>query len=441
MGCGASKEPAGAHYAAAVRSGPSWIERKDGITIEDAVTRIRAELKIKANLSDEEILAIARQQRGLEKEAEGGWREEVYAVAVEFGIWTGWETDAVDVWVGSIPASQATKGKLKRVFEQYDRVINVTVRYKPRSALDPDNNKSWAMLTFASAAGCSRALRADTIVDDDEGRPHKLKVSPQEVARNRAMRANEENGPGKMEHISALQAEEVDKRLNSKRKNGKKSSKGRAWEEGCTKKLTLAEERQQKHKELRMQLAERGLDASGAIHDLEKRLTTAAAVEGGGGGITGGFTFAHNCTLWIGGIPLDFLEGAPEVSERRFRGLFTDFGKVISVSVRKKPDPKDNYKSWGLVTFADKKDAKKVLRADVIVPTPENRGEWRREATLVTKVAKVNEELNKPDTGSLAVMWKSQENRIVAAKKIQEAVRLRRAQKKANPVCPGLAPR
>ena len=138
---------------------------------------------------------------------------------------------------------------------------------------------------------------------------------------------------------------------------------------------------------------------------------------------------------------MDFLEGAPEVSERRFRGLFTDFGKVISVSVRKKPDPKDNYKSWGLVTFADKKDAKKVLRADVIVPTPENRGEWRREATLVTKVAKVNEELNKPDTGSLAVTWKSQENRIVAAKKIQEAVRLRRAQKKANPVCPGLAPR
>ena len=70
MGCGASKEPTGAHYAGAVRSGPSWIERKDGITIEDAVTRIRAELKIKANLSDEEILAIARQQRGLEKEAE-----------------------------------------------------------------------------------------------------------------------------------------------------------------------------------------------------------------------------------------------------------------------------------------------------------------------------------------------------------------------------------
>ena len=30
MGCGASKEPAGAHYAAAVRGGPSWIERKDG---------------------------------------------------------------------------------------------------------------------------------------------------------------------------------------------------------------------------------------------------------------------------------------------------------------------------------------------------------------------------------------------------------------------------
>ena len=55
MGCGASKEPAGAHYAAAVRGGPSWIERKDGITIEDAVTRIRAELKIKANLSDEEV--------------------------------------------------------------------------------------------------------------------------------------------------------------------------------------------------------------------------------------------------------------------------------------------------------------------------------------------------------------------------------------------------
>ena len=120
--------------------------------------------------------------------------------------------DAVDVWVGSIPASQATKGKLKALFEQYGRIVNVTVRYKPRSALNPDNNKSWAVLTFTDKRDSSRALRAETFVPDDEGQPHKLKVSPQEVERNRAMRANEENGPGKMEDMVAHQQKEVERK-------------------------------------------------------------------------------------------------------------------------------------------------------------------------------------------------------------------------------------
>ena len=135
----------------------------------------------------------------------------------------------MDVWVGSIPAIQATKTKLKALFESYGRVINVTVRYKPRSALNPDNNKSWAVLTYADKSCSSRCLRAETVVDDDDGQPHKLKVSPQEVERNRAMRANEETGPGKMEDMVAQQQADVEKRMNSKgggRKNRGKASEG-----------------------------------------------------------------------------------------------------------------------------------------------------------------------------------------------------------------------
>ena len=225
MGCGASKKAA--YAAPQIASGPSWIQRQNGISIDDAIAQLREDLKIKANLSDPEILEVARQQRGLQ-DVEGNLREKIYHVAVEYGIWTGWETDAVDVWVGSIPASQATKGKLKALFEQYGRIVNVTVRYKPRSALNPDNNKSWAVLTFTDKRDSSRALRAETFVPDDEGQPHKLKVSPQEVERNRAMRANEENGPGKMEDMVAHQQKEVEKRLTSKggRKKGVKVAGG-----------------------------------------------------------------------------------------------------------------------------------------------------------------------------------------------------------------------
>lgn len=437
MGCGASKKSA---YSAPIASAPSWIVRQKGIGIDDAVATLRAEIKIKAQLSDREILDVARQQRGL-SDVPGNLREKVYNVCVEFGIWTGWETEAVDVWVGSIPAIQATKTKLKALFERYGRVINVTVRYKPRSALNPDNNKSWAVLTFADSACSSRCLRAETVVDDDEGQPHKLKVSPQEVDRNRALRANEETGPGKMEDMVAQQQADVEKRLNSKgggRKNrGKGAEPEAAGGSKLDKKLTVAEKRQQKQEQLRIQLAEKGLDTSGGMKDLEDRLAVAAEVAGTSGaggpsGITGGFTFAHNCTLWIGKIPLDFLECPTDVAERKFKLLFATYGLIVSVSTRKKPDPGDEFKSWGLVTFADKKDAKNVLRAEIVVPAPEERGGRRSDAILTTKVAKVNEELQKAETGSLALMWKSQEKRISAAKNIQAAMRARKARQKAG---------
>lgn len=446
MGCGASKKTP--YEAPQIAGGPSWIERQNGISIENAIEQIRAELKIKANLPDAELLDVARKQRGIE-DVEGNLRERVYNVAVEFGIWTGWETDAVDIWVGSIPASQATKGKLKNLFEQYGRVINVTVRYKPRSALNPDNNKSWAVLTYTDKRDSSRALRAETFVNDDEGNRHKLKVKPQDIERNRAMRVNDENGPGKMEDMIKQQQEDVQKRLERKGGGRKKGAKPAEHDNG---KLSVAEKRKRKAQELRQTLAEKGLDTSGGVQDLEKRLQTATEVEGvsagGGAGISGGFTFAHNCTLWIGKIPLDFLECPKDVGERKFKQLFEPFGKVLSVSTRKKPHEHDNYKSWGLVTFADRKDAKKVLRAEILIPPPEE-GERIYDAQLVTKVAQVNDELAKPDTGSLAVMWKSQEKRITAAKKIQSAVRARKAKQKANAGAkrndrkrhPGLVPR
>ena len=435
MGCGASKETA---YEAPLASGPSWIQRQKGISIDDALEQIRKELKIKANLSADDLLGVARRQRGLE-DVEGNLREKVYNVAVEYGIWTGWDTDVADIWVGSIPASQATKGKLKTLFERYGRVINVTVRYKPRSALNPDNNKSWAVLTFSSNAESSRALRAETFVKDDEGQPHKLKVKPQDVERNRALRANEDNGPGKMEDMIKLQQQEVEKRLSSKggRKKGTRVSDNNAGvPKRDTGKVSVSEKRKKKAQELRQSLKERGLDTSGGVQDLEARLKIASEVEGqssgGGAGISGGFTFAHSCTLWVGKIPIDFFECPTDVAERKFKQLFEEFGKILSVSTRKKPNPEDDFKSWGLVTFADKKDAKKVLRAEIFVPPPDGGADRAYEAQLVTKVAKVNEELSKPGSGSLAVIWKSQEKRIAAAKKIQAAVRARKAKQKAN---------
>jgi hypothetical protein len=45
-----------------------------------------------------------------------------------------------------------------------------------------------------------------------------------------------------------------------------------------------------------------------SLEQLAGRLEEAAAVQGrgGGSGISAGFTFAHGCTLWVGGLPVEY---------------------------------------------------------------------------------------------------------------------------------------
>ena len=142
-------------------------------------------------------------------------------------------------------------------------------------------------------------------------------------------------------------------------------------------------------------------------------------------GISDGFSFAHSCTLWVGKIPIEFFDCPLEVVDKKFKQLFEPYGRILSVSTRKKAHPEDNLKSWGLVTFADQKDVQKVLQSVILAP-PDHAHR------LVVKLANVDKELAKPSTGLLAVMWKSQEDRITAATRIQAAVRARFAKNHAR---------
>jgi hypothetical protein len=56
-------------------------------------------------------------------------------------------------------------------------------------------------------------------------------------------------------------------------------------------------------------------------------------------------------TAWVGGVPASYVSKHAEV---RMLRLFKSFGKVVRVTVRKKPDEgPGQHKCWGFVTFAD----------------------------------------------------------------------------------------
>ncbi len=63
-------------------------------------------------------------------------------------------------------------------------------------------------------------------------------------------------------------------------------------------------------------------------------------------------------TLWVGSIPRSMIDCDIGLAADRLRGLFTRFGKVRSVTIRKKPS---EYGTWSLVTFESETSAEQAL--------------------------------------------------------------------------------
>ena len=93
------------------------------------------------------------------------------------------------------------KKSLLRIFEPFGSVSAITTRFKQRGALDNNANKSWALLTFETVGSASRALRAEHIVDDDDGKPHTLMVRPAAIEENLQKPTSVYAPSGKLEKI------------------------------------------------------------------------------------------------------------------------------------------------------------------------------------------------------------------------------------------------
>lgn len=63
-------------------------------------------------------------------------------------------------------------------------------------------------------------------------------------------------------------------------------------------------------------------------------------------------------TLWVGSVPRSMLDCDIGLAADRLRGLFGRFGKVTSVTIRKKPS---EYGSWSLVSFESEAAAERAL--------------------------------------------------------------------------------
>lgn len=107
------------------------------------------------------------------------------------------------------------------------------------------------------------------------------------------------------------------------------------------------------------------------------------------------------CTAWVGGIPAEFVKSNAEMKVLR---LFKKYGKVVRVTVRKKKNDGNTYKSWAFVTFQDAGAVAAAMRNDVRIAD--------YKCTLQVEPAAVSTELEKGEEGALKRMWNEQQSKV-----------------------------
>eukprot|EP01051_Picozoa_sp_SAG22_P012407 SAG22_NODE_1288_length_4868_cov_5.920109_1_plen_374_part_00 len=134
-----------------------------------------------------------------------------------------------------------------------------------------------------------------------------------------------------------------------------------------------------------------------------------AATAGGGQPAGSGGGEDERRTVWVGGIPDEL--AAAEGAETTLSGLFSQFGEVATVAIRKKAagGGGSGDKSWALVSFASEAAATAAVAA-AAVATPSTR---RMESSeLTVRAAAVSARLSQGDQagaggghGALAAVW------------------------------------
>ena len=99
-------------------------------------------------------------------------------------------------------------------------------------------------------------------------------------------------------------------------------------------------------------------------------------------------------TVWVGGLPAEFLGASEETSVAALADLCGRFGEIVTTTVRSKEGAN---KSWALVTFADCASVELAVQAGMFVPGPSG-----ADVELRVEVADVQAELLKGSSGYLA---------------------------------------
>ena len=107
-------------------------------------------------------------------------------------------------------------------------------------------------------------------------------------------------------------------------------------------------------------------------------------------------TPSSETTVWVGGLPINCADDPAALTD-----ALKAFGKVLSVTVRRKPG---YCKSWAFATFVDQASCMQAVSSGSI-SLEDSAGE----AVAVTlKAAQVDKELKKDGTGALASTWAGQ---------------------------------
>ena len=293
------------------------------------------------------------------------------------------------IWVGDIPSGfghinslglavvrPLTEKELVAAFSEYGEVISVSLRSKGGEF----DCKSWALLTFSTAEAAGRALFGTTTVIDEAFDEVSLKVKRADIDERLG-------GKGQLSTIVQQQNSRV-KKVEARRE--KKERKSEIEEERAAARRKRRERLAKENAEIDQKLdaARRKFDdgkkkagaepeGGGGRKSKEVLLRTAKSGEGppqrrrSGGKVHRRRRSAETervsarepaaacdvdrttmwCTAWVGGLPAEYVnKGSAEMKLLR---LFKKHGKVVRVTVRKKKDDGNLFKSWAFVTFRD----------------------------------------------------------------------------------------
>ena len=332
----------------------------------------------------------------------------------------------------------ATRARGTAAFSEYGEVVGVSLRKKGGEF----DAKNWALVTFADAASAGRALFSkvrypvltagpapahsecygvlqQTVVVDEAFDEVTLKVKSAAIDENLGGRgalgdiAKKQNA--QVQKVEARRrSQEVDEDRSEARKARRERRKqlvdpeadeklaalkqkfGNSEEDGPTEhRRRTSETHEKKRKKKPSAVVGDPHERSSAAH---RRRSSARDSDSGEVDIDRTTMW---CTAWVGGIPSEYVQSNAELKVLR---LFKKFGKVVRVTVRKKPDQKKSYKSWAFITFQEAGAVAAAMRSEVRMP------EYK--CVLKVKPAAVSTQLEKNDEGALGRMWQEQQSKV-----------------------------